>query len=303
MGASLNLLRASFKQRLRHATAAILRTLPPFPGRYRVASAIHRRVGDGQQCYMAKLRFGGSMLVDLTQVVQFEIFYLGDWEQNVVRALQRFVRPGDIVLDLGANVGFFTILLAKCVGSGGHVFAFEPFPANRRRLEENIRLNNLTNVTVEAFAITDHSGTLEVRHPDADGTINFSLASPGHSLLTVSTITLDEYITLRRLDRVDLIKIDIEGAEVMALRGAKKLLGSSRAPVLCCEVHPLWLPAFDSSVEEFHQVAGELGYELSRIDRLGRLSKIDSRFVTRVGGQHAQYHVWGTKSKPRSNRV
>ncbi|MGH9419338.1 MAG: FkbM family methyltransferase, partial [Thermoanaerobaculia bacterium] len=85
--------------------------------------------------------------------------WLGTYEQHVQALFRKALRSGSVVLDVGANVGFFTLLASKLVGSSGHVYAFEPFPRNLYFLERHIHMNGLSNVTVQSIAITSQSGT------------------------------------------------------------------------------------------------------------------------------------------------
>jgi FkbM family methyltransferase len=132
------------------------------------------------------------------------------------------------VLDIGANVGFFTLLASRLVGDAGHVFAFEPLPRNLYYLERHVRLNELTNVHIEAVAIAARSGNASFRtapHASMGG-----LRDDGN--LQVVTASLDNLVAEDRIPTPDFIKMDIEGAESEALRGASKLLSGSPLTVV-----------------------------------------------------------------------
>jgi FkbM family methyltransferase len=143
-------------------------------------------------------------------------------------------------VDCGANIGYFTMLAARCVGPGGRVDAFEPDPLNRRRLVEHLHANGLTQqVKVHSVALSDHAGTATLYHPTG-GWSNHGQASlfvgPGEQCMEpylVSLARLDE-----QLERMpNLIKMDIEGAELAALKGATKVLAMKRPPKIILELN------------------------------------------------------------------
>jgi FkbM family methyltransferase len=148
--------------------------------------------------------------------------WLGTYERHMQRLFCEHIRPGAIVYDVGANVGFFTLLASKLAGDSGRVHAFEPLPRNLDFLERHILLNDLANVHVGALAIAATSGEAHFRiapHASMGG-----LHEGGD--LRVVTASLDDLIASGRAARPDFIKMDIEGAESDALRGAAALLAS-----------------------------------------------------------------------------
>ena len=151
-------------------------------------------------------------------------FAYGTWEPEVVQAIQQEVNPGMNVLDLGAQSGFYTLLLSRLVGPEGQVFAFEPLPANFRLLDENVRLNDLQNVVVKHEAVAQASGDLSFQFPHHEKSL---VAGPLHEddnlgTLTVKGISMDD-IVLRAKVPINFVKMDIEGAEWVALQGAERL--------------------------------------------------------------------------------
>jgi FkbM family methyltransferase len=171
-------------------------------------------------------------------------FLTGDAEPEVQRALQEFVEPGQVVYDVGANIGFFTLLLARLVGPGGRVFAFEPMPENAVALRHNVALNGLANVTVVQKAVSSESGTAQLllsphsafHSLDLEGASKRDVLGPKSGEISVETITLDEFVAEDPVRVPDLIKLDVEGAEVIALEGMRRVLESAQ-PLLLCELH------------------------------------------------------------------
>jgi FkbM family methyltransferase len=161
----------------------------------------------------------------------------GCWAGRFEKENQAFawsaLRRGDVFVDAGANVGFFTLLGARAVGREGRVFAFEPLPANREALEKHVVLNGLTNVVVSAAALSDRTGRGRFGHRGAPSCAR--LMADGE--YDVATTRLDEALGPEQSSRVRLIKIDVEGAEASVLVGARELLGDPPRPALMVATH------------------------------------------------------------------
>jgi FkbM family methyltransferase len=163
------------------------------------------------------------------------------YEEPQWKFVERSLRAGMVVVDIGANQGFYTLLASKCVGTRGRVYAFEPAPTERRKLERNLRLNGCANVVVEPLAVGASAGTApfhavaghqgswsSLREPASDVTV------PSR-LISVTMITLDEYVVDHNLMRLDMIKIDTEGGELDVLIGAQDAI-RKHEPIILCEV-------------------------------------------------------------------
>lgn len=146
--------------------------------------------------------------------------WLGSYEAAKARLFARHIQRGNVVYDVGANVGFYTLLSASCVGADGKVVAFEPLPRNQLYLRRHVALNNASNVQIIDAAVCDRSG--EARFDDSRDPSMGELAPTGG--ITVKTVSLDELIDQGAIPLPDLIKIDVEGAEDAVLRGAADLL-------------------------------------------------------------------------------
>lgn len=158
--------------------------------------------------------------------------WLGSYEQEKQKLFEAHVGPGDVVFDIGANAGFYTLLASELVGPKGRVFAFEPLPRNLYFLNEHLRLNQVKNVVVIEGAVADKSG--EVFFDDSPG------SAMGHTAkeagLKVPSVALDELISEGRILPPSLMKIDVEGDELMVLSGAKGMLVKSH-PVILLATH------------------------------------------------------------------
>jgi len=159
------------------------------------------------------------------------------YEPLVAQALCRLIQPGWVCVDVGAHLGYFTLLLAHLVGEAGHVFAFEAHPENARWLRENVDLNALTGrVTVENLAVSDGSEKVVQLNAPLHYTCEWSIVrtSPVHHFLEIPAIPLDQYFA--QGPHVDFIKMDIEGAEYLAMQGMRHLLQRDR-PACLMELH------------------------------------------------------------------
>jgi FkbM family methyltransferase len=168
-------------------------------------------------------------------------YALGTTEPVIQDALARAVPRGGVVWDIGANIGFYTLIAARLVGEGT-VVAFEPLPEAQAAIHRNLALNGFTNVEVSGLALSDHNGTATLQmHAsstwaklDTSADTGFQQELNATGLLEVPVATIDSQ--LDSLAPPDLIKMDIEGGEVAALRGASRLLSEHR-PTLICEMH------------------------------------------------------------------
>ena len=181
-----------------------------------------------------RINLGGSFLRYLT----------GDAEPEVQEALAELIEPGQTVYDVGANIGFFTILCSRLVGPHGKVYAFEPIPENLVTLRHNIALNKLTNVVVVEQALSASTGTAEMfvspwsafHSLNVDGASKRENHGPDGGQITVETVTLDEFVKGDGVSAPDLIKLDVEGAELLVVEGMRETLRSVQ-PLLLVEVH------------------------------------------------------------------
>jgi len=188
-------------------------------------------------------------------------YVFGVYEPTVVEVIQRVVQSGWVCVDVGAHIGYFTLLLAKQVGAKGKVIAFEPFPSNFQTLCENITLNGYRNVVLENKAVMEHSGLVSLE-PYGDALLPFStfahFGSGG-----IPAVSLDDYFAACE-DKPNFVKIDVEGTEAAVLRGMKRVLCEDR-PIIVVELH-----AFDQYGENHpaFEPLKEAGY--TRISALGK---------------------------------
>lgn len=150
-----------------------------------------------------------------------------------------FVKPGMMVLDIGAHRGFHTLRLSKTVGRGGHVFAFEPSPREMKRLKLHLKINFCRNVEVIECAVGEQEGSVELYTVPTNSVLN-SLRPPDTDQPSSSTEVrirrLDDVLSETKIGSVDFIKLDVEGGELGVLKGADELLQRVPRPVILCEI-------------------------------------------------------------------
>lgn len=175
--------------------------------------------------------------------------------------MEHLNHEGAVFVDVGANVGLHTVPVGRHLAKiDGRVVAFEPIQANYDRLVTNVRLNQLANVQVEKLGLADNEETIEVCR-NTKGSSNVSLVSTGDFREQVRLVRFDDWVIRNGLKRVDVLKLDIEGAEVRALGGMLETIKRFR-PVLIVEINPMWTRRMGTSTTELIRILHELGYTL-----------------------------------------
>lgn len=200
----------------------------------------------------------------------FQSCWLGVYEYEKQREFIRTVRPADVVYDVGANVGFYTLLASTLVGSEGRVYSFEPLPRNLALLKRHVQLNQLKNVEIFDGAVSDKTGTAQFSTGEIPEMTHLSPTGD----IQVRTYQLDDLVSTGRLPPPRVMKVDVEGAEADVLSGARDLLQRHKPVVLlathgaevhrkCCDflrklgydLHPL----DDKPLEDSSEVRAESG--------------------------------------------
>ena len=182
-------------------------------------------------------------------------------EKVTTELFKKVVKERNTVIDLGANIGYFTLLAAKLVGFQGKVFAFEPEPKNYNYLQKNIKLNNYENVTALQKAVSDKNGKTKLYICDYDTghhTIRQYSGIEAYSRgrhteeksIEIETVTLDEFFKNKE-DSINVIKMDVEGAEALALAGMDNILQKNKKIKMFIEFFPLLIRKMGNSPEEF----------------------------------------------------
>jgi FkbM family methyltransferase len=195
----------------------------------------------------------------------------GDFEVSEQAFLKRILRPGDVFVDAGANIGLYSLLAGRLVGPSGSVLAFEPCAATFERLRENVRRSGMPQISCHRIALSNIAGpaTLSVSRSgfDAWNSLAGILADGEFTSESVMTITWDAFWAQQTLQkRVTVMKIDVEGWEVPVLEGAYALLSRADAPVLQVEFTPANAATAGSSSDQLFDRIRQYGYTLYRYD-------------------------------------
>jgi FkbM family methyltransferase len=212
--------------------SVLTRRYPLYSGRGRLANhpTVQWFAGNPSGVVWADVD-GGKLLADLQEHIGRAAFYCRDLDPKVSWICRRLVQEGDTVLDIGANIGLMTLLLARLTGPSGTVIAWEPNPALFDRLQWAVRENGRSHVAVRNEALGDKPGTLELRvprHNQGNGSLTRYRNDLNSDVFNVSVTTLDASLS----QPVHFIKLDVEGFEPQVLRGATRILRESRPLIL-----------------------------------------------------------------------
>lgn len=185
-------------------------------------------------------RYDGDLKIklDIGEWIQQQIYFLDVFDERGINFIKKHLKKGDVFVDVGANIGCYTLIAAKLVGSGGKVFAFEPVGEMHKKLRFNVELNGFKNVTVEKKAVYEKSDVLKLYVSSAENTgMSGIFRHDTESGVTeeVDAVALDDYIAENGIKRLDMVKIDIEGSELFALKGMEKTLAALK-PVIVIEI-------------------------------------------------------------------
>lgn len=199
--------------------------------------------------------------LDLNQLIDSRLYFTGSWELETVQAIKKILKPGDVVIDIGANIGCHALLCAKIVGQTGKVIAFEPTMQAYKKLFRNKELNShwcqnlllkkivLSNQTIKAQSVRINSSwqTFGIKSPPGEEIIDF--------------ITLDDYIYASDLQKINLVKIDVDGYEYKIICGAMKTLTKYK-PALILELGSYTLAGVGDRLTDLVDTIFQLNYQI-----------------------------------------
>ena len=236
---------------------------PVSKGKYQLYETALKLCKHRHDSIKAGVKDGRRFWVNLTTGMHSQVFFLGEFETAVTTIAASLVKPGDVCLDVGANFGWYTTLFQARTGDRGAVHSFEPVPATFRELRRNYELiGSPANVSINNVALGDKTGTVSLNVFDGLPTGHASLSSQGRSDASVfecPMITLDSYLEDRGIERVDFLKVDIEGAEMMFLNGAKKLFEQEVPPIFLMEMARQQTSNFDYLPNDLIEFIGANG--------------------------------------------
>ncbi len=218
------------------------------------------------------------MRLNIRDLIQQTILLEGVWDPTLTTFIQRNLSPGDAFIDVGAHVGYFTLLASRRVGPSGTVLSVEPNPFAFDQLQGNVGRNDLSNVLVQHTACGDSRGVVKLYlHTESNSSMAslYTADAAGSTAVEVPCTTLDELCQEQGVNRARLVKIDVEGAELFVLRGMKRIMREMR-PAIVLELHPQLLEDVGTPfhtvlalLKEFDYVLEPLGGHANYVCRPG----------------------------------
>ena len=211
-------------------------------------------------------RNGITYELDLNELIDSSIYFDGCFEPKTTAVIDKYVQQGMTILDIGANIGCHTLRLSRLVGNGGKVIAFEPMSFAFNKLQRNLELNNFSNVVAEKIALSDEDSGNQIVSFYSSWPLDSNSPNILHPIHggrstrdTVYFMTLDSYIRRNQLDKIDFIKLDVDGFEYKVIWGGVNTLKRFR-PIMIVEFSRYTLKDFDDSLEELVDLLVLLGY-------------------------------------------
>jgi FkbM family methyltransferase len=208
------------------------------------------------------------MQIDVLELVQETLLLEGIWEPRTTRYLCDTLASGQVFMDIGANAGYFSLLAARCVGETGRVIAVEPNPAMAMQVRKNTERSRLTNVAIAEVACSDSVEIRDLYIGNAYNTGNSSLSANNLAWtrsVRVPCTTADLLVQRQELQRLDLVKIDVEGAELHVLRGMTTILKMLR-PRIIIELVPLLLHGFSTTETAITEYLDGFNYQVQSLE-------------------------------------
>lgn len=214
-----------------------------------------------------------------------------EWESDSVSIVKEIVKENQVVADVGANFGYYTTLLSRLVGSEGKVLAFEPTAFFRRKLIRNLQENEMDNVEVFDFGLSDKEETLEIKIDDSTASLHMPSTDSFDLKEEIRLVRFDDFIIASGITKLDFIKIDVDGHEPAFIRGALNTLRNLK-PAILLEVNHLNYLEAGVTAWEFYELIKEMGYRIfNEHTRLEITNKHD--FLKQCGnfGWQGNYHA------------
>ncbi len=203
--------------------------------------------------------------------IEWNLLSTGTYEDEINKLIRISLQPGDIALDIGANIGLQTLRMAQCVTNIGQVYSFEPLTYLQNKLKRNMDLNRVTNVTLLPYALSDEAGELTCsinEHNWNQGTFSLSSKAPGGNSQQIIVKVADQLPEIQGLSRLDLVKIDVEGFEFQVLKGLKRTLKKHRPRIIFEYDSNYWMTN-GQHIGECTDFLRNLAYDIYQITSVG----------------------------------
>ena len=243
-------------------------------------------LGIENRTYCKRLANDFYMRVNPSEHIQQQLFWYGHYEQELGALIKKILKPGDIFLDIGANIGYFSLLAAKHEPTA-RIISFEPVSTVFKMLEENISRNDAKNVEALNAGVGEKKEEREIYLSGEDNIGMSSFQKPGNysgKTERVKVITVDEWFKSSGLAKVDLIKLDVEGSELAAVKGMTMTLQNFKPPVII-EINPDTLLLFGHKPADIFNYFGQLNFsgfllfKKGELKRMGNYQPVDTNNV------------------------
>jgi FkbM family methyltransferase len=205
-----------------------------------------------------------------------------EYEPAETNLIKKYVKPGMTVFDLGANIGWFTMILSKIVGDTGHVYSFEPDPDYFLTLKENIKLNHLENVSIFEMGVSNYSGITNFSLNEEFGTLVIDDKQKENSV-KISTTTMDEFC-LKNHIKIDFMKMDVEGSEPLVFEGMEECLRHNPDLKIIMEFHPDAMRGVGQSPQKYLEKIKKSGFKINQIHESGEIEEIEEQDLLKLKG-------------------
>ena len=264
---------------------------------YKIIYIIHMLVGRTDTVEVTRNNIRWEL--DIREGIDLSIYLLGIFERHTVNAYRKFIKPGYVVLDIGANIGAHTLIMADIVGSNGNVIAFEPtdYAYNKliKNIDLNLRLKKNINPQQVMLSSNDESLVDELIYSswpvDSNGIHNIHPVHMGEykSTSNAKSCTLDSILKNLNINKVDFIKIDVDGYEYDILCGAEHTL-SLLKPVLCFEFAPYVIKERGQTIEMLLNKIDSYGYKLFKENGYEELPS-DAKILNKMVGEESSINI------------
>jgi FkbM family methyltransferase len=240
-----------------------------------------RLVERGSERDLYRTRFNDFFWLNKASSVDKCIIESGLFEPASTECVKKLVSRGNVILDVGANIGYYSVLFSRLVGNEGRVLCFEPTKYFGKVLKKNLEANNIDNAEIFGFGLSNKHQQLEIQIGYSSATIHNPRIYPSETSETIDLVPLDEFIEKNDLQTIDFVKVDIDGHEPLFFAGAWKTL-DRYDPIILLEVSHLHYLEAGFTAWDFFDVLKNKGYRIYHEDNLAEL-KTREDFLIKCG--------------------
>lgn len=257
------------KKSIHHLLRFILRR-KLFKGQFRLFMSLFKRnILNGIITITKPLSGNFRLNVNTGNFIDAAIYFTGDYEPYLKNQYKQLIKPGDYVMDIGANIGFHTLYFAELCGPEGLVFAFEPIQFNYAALSDNLSLNNFNQIRTINAALGNENREMEIHiDPAVTNPGAYNLLTEGDKNTTITCLKGDDYLESLALKKINFIKIDVEGYEYEVLKGLKQTILCFR-PVIIFEYDRNYQLKMNTDARLIFDFLSELNYNFYCVDGYG----------------------------------